>query len=101
MVVSHNFAPRTAAEARDVVAVLGDLGGRRASTAVTLAPPAHPVADLGQGAAAAVAASVGDRIVGVAVRFEDGAFLGAGCFAGVGVQGGGGHGKSGELIARV
>lgn len=56
---------------------------------------------MGQGAAAAVAAGVGDGVVGVAVGFEDGAFLGAGGLAGVGVQGGGGHGEGGELVACV
>jgi hypothetical protein len=101
MVVSHALLPRAAAESRDVVAILVDLRGLRAGAAVALAPPADPRADLGQVAAVAFATLVGDRVVGVAVGFEHGAFLVAGCLAGVGVQGSGSHGESGELVARV
>ena len=101
MVVSHALLPRAAAESRDVVAILVDLRGLRAGAAVALAPPADPRADLGQVAAVAFATRVGDRVVGVTMGFEHGAFLVAGCLAGVGVQGCGGHGESGELVAGV
>lgn len=75
VVVSDGFGPRAAAESRDVVAVFVDARGGCPRAAVALAPPAHPGSDLGQLAAAAVAASVRDRVVGVAVGFKDGAFL--------------------------
>jgi hypothetical protein len=101
VVVSHALFPRTAAESRNVIAVLVNFRRSRASAAVALAPPADPRANLRQLAAAAFATRVWDGVVGVAVGFEDGAFLVAGALGGVGVQGCGGHGEGRELVARV